>query len=156
MSEQQKAVNIATVMNLPPFPDPNPSWSKDDASHPGFVVSGVDDTPGRKAYFIILEAKPGKEHLVQEFLRDINKGVNQEPGTGPWFGLRYSRTTFGIFEAFPDANARHDHDNGPGGQNFLRSELLHDMLAHPAHIVRFDVQHGKFGTMFGEEVSTSV
>ena len=40
-----------------------------------------------------------------------------------------------------------------GGQNFLRSDLLHDMLAYPAQINRFDVLHSKFGVMLGEEIS---
>jgi quinol monooxygenase YgiN len=134
------------------FPTPQPSWAQVDPEHPGFAFQGFNDTPGKKAYFIHLEAKPGKEQLVQEFLQDINNGVNQEPGTGPWFGLRFSKSTFGIFEAFPDAAARHAHDNGPGGKNFLRSELLKEMLEYPAQLYRLDVLHGKFGVLFGRSV----
>ena len=137
---------------LAPFPNQSPDWSQDDPAHPGFVINGLDDTPGQKAYYIHLEAKPGKEGLLQGFLRDINAGVDKEPMTGPWFALRYSKTTFCIFEAFPDTQARHAHDNGPGGQNFLRSELLHDMLAYPAQLYRLDVLHGKFGVILGQQV----
>jgi transposase len=43
---------------------------------------------------------------VEQFLRDIPAGVEKEPGTGPWFGCRFSDTTFRIFEAFPDTAAR--------------------------------------------------
>lgn len=139
-------------MNTNPFPNPEASWSQDDPSHSGFVFHGVDDTPGNKAYFIHLEAKPGKEDLVQGFMKDINNGVIQEPGTGPWFGVRFSKSTFCIFEAFPDAAARHAHDIGPGGQNFLRSDLLKDMLQFPAQIYRLDVLHGKFDVMLGKPV----
>lgn len=140
-------------IDLPPFPNRNPDWSQDDPSHPGFVVIGLDDTPGPKAYYIHLEVRPGKEEALMAFLRDINAGVDQEPGTGPWFALRYSKTTFGIFEAFPDARARHDHDAGPGGQNFFaRPELLRDLLAYPAQLHRLDVLHGKFGVMLGQPV----
>jgi len=91
-----------------------------------------------------------------QFLRDINNGVNQEPKTGPWFSLRYSKTTFCIFEAFPDATAREAHVNGPGGHNFLRAELLQEMLAYPARIYGLDVQHGKFGVILGENVTPIV
>jgi quinol monooxygenase YgiN len=140
-------------MTLVPNPNTGADWSQDDPAHHGFVVNGLDDTPGQKAYYIHLEAKPGKEELLQNFLRDINAGVDQEPLTGPWFALRYSKTTFCIFEAFPDAEARHAHDAGPGGHNFLRSELLLDMLAYPAQIYRLDVLHGKFGVMLGKPVS---
>ncbi|KAH7099023.1 hypothetical protein BKA62DRAFT_750714 [Auriculariales sp. MPI-PUGE-AT-0066] len=133
-------------------PNPVPSWENDDPAHSGFALLGVDNTPGRKAYFIHLQAKPGKENLVAAFLRDINAGVDQEPGTGPWFALRFSQTAFGIFEAFQDTAARHAHDVGPGGQNFLRSEELKEMLEYPAQIFRLDVLHGKFDTLFGQKI----
>jgi hypothetical protein len=80
---------------------------------------------------------------VEQFLRDILAGVEQEPGTGPWFGCRFSDTTFGIFEAFPDTAARNAHDIGPGGRNFLRSAELDEILAYPAHLYRLDVMFGK-------------
>jgi quinol monooxygenase YgiN len=152
MSDNMPDEYAGEGVSLPPNPNPKPDWSQDDPAHPGFVVHGLDDTPGPKAYYIHLEAKPGKEELLQGFLQDINAGVDKEPDTGPWFALRYSKTTFCIFEAFPDAQARHTHDNGPGGQNFLRSELLHDMLAYPAQLYRLDVLHGKFGVMLGKPV----
>jgi quinol monooxygenase YgiN len=83
------------------------------------TACGVAETTrrGRKPN---LEAKPGKGDRVEQFLRDILVGVEQEPGTGPWFGTRLSDTTFGIYEAFPDTAARNAHDIGPGGCNFLR------------------------------------
>lgn len=134
------------------MPNLSPSWSDVDSTYPSAKVQGVDDTPGPKAYLIQLEAKKGHQDSVAAFMKDINAGVELEPGTGPWFGLRYSETTFAIFEAFPDAQRRHDHDAGPGGQNFARLEELRDMLAHPAQIYRLDVLHGKFGTMMGQKV----
>jgi hypothetical protein len=78
---------------IAPGPMPFPAeLLKDDPVHPGFVLTGVDGTPGQKAYYIHLEAKPGKGEQVQNFLRDILKGVEQEPLTGPWFANRYSDT----------------------------------------------------------------
>lgn len=135
------------------MPNPSPDWSATNPSFPSFQLHGIDDTPGPKAYFIQLQAKQGKEHLLASFLADINHGVNQEPGTGPWFALRYSQYTFAIFEAFPDAQARHAHDTGPGGQNFSRNEFLKDVLVQPAQIYRLDVMHGKFDTMFGDKMA---
>ena len=82
-------------------PGPNAPHNAQLEVHPGWVRSGQDGTPGQKAYYINLEAKPGNGDKVEQFLRDILAGVEQEPGTGPWFGTRFSDTTFGIFEAFP-------------------------------------------------------
>jgi len=59
-----------------------------------------------------------------------------------------------MFEAFPDSAARDAHDIGPGGRNFLRSELLYEMLAYPSHIYRLDVMFGKFTTMFGKKITS--
>jgi len=42
-----------------PFNNPSPDWSQDDPSHPGFVLNGLDDTPGRKAYYTRLSLKAG-------------------------------------------------------------------------------------------------
>ena len=139
---------------IAPFPNSAATgWAHDDPQHSGFLLNGLDRTPGRKAYLIILEAKPGHEDAVAAFLKDINAGVDKEPGTGPWFGLRYSKTTFLIFEAFKDVAGRRAHDMGPGGMNFVnRSEELKAMLAWPAQLSRMDVMHGKFDVLFGEKI----
>jgi hypothetical protein len=144
---------VETATDLPALLRTPPNWTEnEEAGRKGFSVHGFHGTPGRKAYFIHLEARPGKEHLVQQFLRDINAGVEKEPGTGPWFALRYSKTTFAIFEAFANYQDRTAHDLGPGGVNFKRSELLKEALAYPAQIYRVDVMHGKFHTLFGREI----
>jgi hypothetical protein len=146
------------TLNQEAATSPGPNRGHDPAElevHPGWVRSGVgNNTPGHKAYYINLEAKPGMGDKVEQFLRDILAGVEQEPGTGPWFGCRFSDTTFGIFEAFPDNAARNAHDVGPGGRNFLRSAELDEMLAYPSHLYRLDVMFGKFGTMFGKKITS--
>jgi hypothetical protein len=153
VKEIKMAVDTA-ILQAETSPGPNPSSDSEQLEvHPGWVRSGVDNIPGHKAYYINLEAKPGEGDKVEQFLRDILAGVEQEPGTGPWFGCRFSDTTFGIFEAFPDTAARNAHDIGPGGSNFLRSAELDEMLAYPAHLYRLDVMFGKFSVMFGKTIS---
>ena len=144
--------DTAAVLELGTSPGPATVPGHDLEVHAGWVRSGVNHTPGRKAYYINLEARPGMGDKVEQFMRDILAGVEQEPGTGPWFGCRFSDTTFGIFEAFPDSIARDAHDIGPGGRNFMRSPELNAMLASPAHLYRLDVLFGKFGTMFGKAI----
>ncbi len=66
-------------------PGPNAPNEAQLEIHPGWVRSGQDNAPGRKAYYINLEAKPGKGDKVEQFLRDILAGVvsrNQVPAPG--------------------------------------------------------------------------
>ena len=49
-----------------------------------------------------LEAKPGKELAVENFLRAGLALAKEEGGTPVWFALRIGPSTFGIFDAFPD------------------------------------------------------
>jgi hypothetical protein len=141
MNDSSTLTYAGEAMSFAPFPNRTPDWSQDDPAHPGYVLNGLDDTPGQKAYYIHMEAKPDKEEELQAFLQDINTGVDKEPLTGPWFGLRYSKMTFCIFEAFPNAEARHTHDNCPGGRNFLRSELLLAGLPGAALLARHPSDH---------------
>src|SRR6266404_6918167 len=60
----------------------------------------------RRALFVRLEAKSGKENDVAKFLRDGQSLVLQEPATTAWFGIQFGPTTFGIFDAFPDESGR--------------------------------------------------
>jgi quinol monooxygenase YgiN len=64
------------------------------------------------ALFVRLEAKPGKENEVAEFLSSALPLVNEEPATAAWFGIRIGPSTFGIFDAFPDEAGRQAHLTG--------------------------------------------
>ncbi|MEY2499331.1 MAG: hypothetical protein QOD12_2887 [Verrucomicrobiota bacterium] len=66
----------------------------------------------KKALFVRLEAKPGKEAEVESFLRGGLSVVQEEPATIAWFGIRLGPTTFGIFDAFPDEAGRQAHLSG--------------------------------------------
>ncbi len=56
-----------------------------------------------------LEALPGKEAEVEAFLKGGLTLVQAEPATTTWFALRLGPSTFGIFDAFPDAVGRDAH-----------------------------------------------
>jgi quinol monooxygenase YgiN len=64
------------------------------------------------ALFVKLEAKPGKEKDVENFLSSGLPLVQQEPATIAWFGIRLGPSTFGIFDAFPDEAGRQAHLSG--------------------------------------------
>ena len=50
------------------------------------------------ALFVRLEAKPGKEAEVENFLNSGLALVEEEPQTTAWFAIRKGPSTFGIFD----------------------------------------------------------
>ncbi|MDV6980019.1 putative quinol monooxygenase [Mycobacterium intracellulare] len=68
------------------------------------------------ALSVIVQAKPGKEKDVADFLRGARSIVEQEQGTRAWFALQLDESTFGIFDVFPDDDARRTHLSGGVGQ----------------------------------------
>ena len=65
------------------------------------------------ALWVRLEAKPGKENAVAEFLASGLQLAMQETRTPVWFALKLGPGTFGIFDAFADDGGRQAHLNGP-------------------------------------------
>lgn len=65
------------------------------------------------ALLVRLEAKPGKEAALAEFLEGALPLANQESTTPVWFALRLGPSTFGIFDAFADEAGRSAHLAGP-------------------------------------------
>jgi len=59
-----------------------------------------------------LEAKPGKESEVSEFLKSALPLAQGEPGTIRWFALQIGPSTFGIFDTFESTDGRKAHLNG--------------------------------------------
>jgi len=60
----------------------------------------------------LVEAKPGKEAEVEAFVKGGQAIVEQEPGTRVWYGFRVDGSTFGIFDAFENEEARQAHLSG--------------------------------------------
>ncbi|MCY7353475.1 MAG: antibiotic biosynthesis monooxygenase [Cytophagaceae bacterium] len=60
-----------------------------------------------------LEAKPGKEQAVADFLKSGLPLAQNEPATITWYGIQIGPSTFGIFDTFPDDAGRQAHLNGP-------------------------------------------
>jgi quinol monooxygenase YgiN len=87
--------------------------------------------------YVQLEAKPGKEQEVADFLVSALPLVNQEPETTAWFALRMGPTTFGIFDAFPSEAGRDAHLNG-GVAKALMAKAS-DLFAKPPEIHKVDV-----------------
>ena len=111
--------------------------------HDGVQMLGFNGEDGRKAFYIHIEALPGKENEVVSMLEDILGCVEKEPATGPWYGVRFSQTSFGIFEAFPNLAGRRAHVEGGGGDIFRDTARMNSILAYPAQVYKLDVLMGK-------------
>jgi quinol monooxygenase YgiN len=64
------------------------------------------------ALYVPLEAKPGKEKDVAEFLKSAQPLANAEPGTVTWFAIQEGPSSFAIFDTFDDEAARETHLKG--------------------------------------------
>lgn len=93
------------------------------------------------ALYVRLEAKPGKESEVEDFLRGGLAIVEEEPATTAWFALRLGPSTFGIFDAFPDEAGRQAHLNGRVAAALMAKAS--DLLSEPPSIEKVDVLASK-------------
>ncbi len=59
-----------------------------------------------------VEAKPGKETQVLEFLKSALPLAQDEPQTVRWYALQLGPSTFGVFDTFETEEGRDAHLNG--------------------------------------------
>jgi quinol monooxygenase YgiN len=93
------------------------------------------------ALFVRLEAKPGKEQEVSDFLRQGLALANQEATTLLWFALQLGPTTFAIFDTFADDAGRQRHLNGPIAKALMAQAPA--LLAAPPTIEPVDILGAK-------------
>jgi quinol monooxygenase YgiN len=93
------------------------------------------------ALFVKLEAKPGREKDVENFLLSGLPLVQEEPATTAWFGIRLGPSTFGIFDAFPNEAGRQAHLSGKVAAALVAKAS--DLLASPPTIEKVDVLAAK-------------
>ena len=89
------------------------------------------------ALFVRLEAKPGKENEVAQFLSAALTMARNEPETPIWFALRLSPSVFGIFDAFEDEAGRQAHLSGPIAQALMAKAP--ELFAKPPAIEPIEV-----------------
>jgi quinol monooxygenase YgiN len=95
----------------------------------------------KTALLVRLEAKPGKETAVEDFLRGGLAVVMVEPATIAWFAIRLGPSTFGIFDAFPDEAGRQAHLTGRVAAALMAKAS--ELLAQPPLIEKVDVLAAK-------------
>jgi quinol monooxygenase YgiN len=90
-----------------------------------------------KGLLVRVEAKPGKESEVEEFLRSALPLAQQEPATTAWFAIRLGPSEFGVFDVFPDNAGRDAHLNGAIAKALMANAST--LLAKPPSIEKIDV-----------------
>jgi quinol monooxygenase YgiN len=88
-----------------------------------------------------LDAKPGKEKEVADFLRGGLAIVQEEPATTAWFAIQLGPSTFGIFDAFPDDAGRQAHLQGRVAAALMAKAP--EFLAKPPSIEKVSVLAAK-------------
>jgi quinol monooxygenase YgiN len=91
--------------------------------------------------WVRLEARPGKQDEVAEFLRGGLALVQDEPATPVWFAVRLGPTSFGIFDAFRDDAGRRAHLAGRVAAVLMARAA--DLLSAPPTIENVDVLAAK-------------
>lgn len=96
-----------------------------------------------KALLVRLEALPGKETELADFLTQARSIVMGEPGTVAWFAIQLGPSTFGVYDVFPDDEARDAHLAGGVGQALGPNTGV--LFAEP-QIERIDILASKMPT----------
>ena len=88
-----------------------------------------------------LNAKPGREADLASFLESALPLAQAEDETLAWFAIRIDDSTYGIFDAFPGAEGRQAHLDGPIASALM--EKAEELLSSPPDIKPVDVLAAK-------------
>jgi quinol monooxygenase YgiN len=91
------------------------------------------------AFYVPLEAKPGKEKDVADFLRSAVPLVNAEPGTRSWYAIQEGPSHFAIFDTFDDEAGRDAHLNGKVAAALMEKAQSGDLFAKAPEIHRLGI-----------------
>ena len=91
----------------------------------------------RVAIWAQLEAKPGKERELEEFLKSAQPLAEREPETVSWYAIKMGPGKYGIFDTFADENGRNAHLNGEIAKALFAKAK--DLLATPPEISKPEV-----------------
>jgi quinol monooxygenase YgiN len=91
-------------------------------------------------FYVPLQAKPGKEKEVADFLRSAVPLVNAEPGTTSWFE---GPSSFAIFDTFDDEAGRDAHLNGKVAAALREKAKAEDLFAKAPDIHKLEILAAK-------------
>jgi len=89
------------------------------------------------ALLALLEAKPGKERELEEFLKSAQPLAVRETGTTSWYAVKLGPAKFGIFDTFRDEAGRNAHLSGEIAKAlFARAD---ELLAKPPQVEKLEI-----------------
>jgi len=97
--------------------------------------------PVKEALWVPLEAKPGKEKELENFLAGALPLVQAEPATITWYVIRMGPGKFGIFDTFEDDAGRDAHLQGKVAAALMAKAS--ELLAHPPRIEKVGIVAAK-------------
>ena len=108
------------------------------------ILEKQEKVVSKFALYVPLEAKPGKEKEVADFLRSAVSLVNAETGTITWFAIQMGPSSFAIFDTFDDEAGRNAHLNGKVAAALMEKATAGDLFAKTPEIHKLDILADKF------------
>jgi quinol monooxygenase YgiN len=111
-----------------------------DVAGLGSPAYSMQEKPMTKfALYVPLQAKPGKEKEVADFLRSAVPLVNAEAGTVSWFAIQEGPSSFAIFDTFDDEAGRDAHLNGKVAAALMEKAKAGDLFAKAPEIYTLEI-----------------
>ena len=98
----------------------------------------------KKSLWVELNAKPGKEKELEEFLKSAQPLAEREKDTVSWYALKMGPANFGIFDTFADDAGRQAHLNGEIAKALMSKGK--ELLASDPKIHQVEIIAAKTGT----------
>lgn len=87
--------------------------------------------------WVPLQAKPGKEQELDNFVKSAQALAEREPGTVSWYVVKMGAGNFGIFDTFADESGRNAHLNGEIAKALMAK--AGELLSEPPKIHKIDI-----------------
>jgi quinol monooxygenase YgiN len=97
----------------------------------------------KKALWAELNAKPGMEKELEEFLKSAQPMAEREKDTVSWYAVKMGPANFGIFDTFADNVGRQAHLNGDIAKALMSKGK--ELLANEPKIHEIDIIAAKTG-----------
>lgn len=93
--------------------------------------------PVNAGLLVRIEALPGRENDVEDFLQHALTLAGDEPDTIRWFAIRFGPSSFGVFDAFPDDYGRQLHLSGKVAQALMENAgtLFDEPIIEPVDVL---------------------